>query len=759
MIINRTITGCLTALALCSAMSCRVNVDDKTYNAGIHVIPQPNEMTTGEGAFEINGSTTIGTEGAEWTDEVALLKGKLEKASGLTIDPMPEGETFNCILLKKDDNLGEEEYKVDVTDSMVTLTASSEKGMFYAVQTLLQLLPAEVEIAEASRIDMSIPCVSISDSPRFSYRGLMIDPCRHFFSVDELKRQLDVMSMLKMNTLHLHLTDNQGWRIAIDKYPQLVECSAVQETYNGEKYGPYYYTKEDIKELVEYADSLHIDVIPEIEFPGHSLGALVAFPELSCTGGPFESEQVFGYEENVFCIGNDSVFTLMEDVLREVAAMFPSEYLHIGGDECVKSRWHECPRCQDLAKRLGIKATPEHSVEEQLQSYGIKRMERFISQELGKRMIGWEEILEGGLPDEATVMSWKGTECGAKAASTAHNVVMASMADGLYLCSAQGADEVEPAAMGGQSYLKDVYAFDPLPKELDPEMHKYIIGTQACLWSEWTPDVEMLEYLLYPRLMALAEVAWTAPEKKDWEDFQRRLDNMQVRLDERGIGYHIPIPEGELTTNRVFTGDSVVMTFTNSRSLPMVYTTDGTEPGLKSTPLPDSLVLSEPCTLKVATVTAGGRLSPVRTLAIEKQDYVPAVAGDTTKVRLQLADGLFRNDSEYGKAVFHTDTVIGAISDYNKSNFDYKKPSLAVYTGFFNVPETGIYTFKSLADELWVGDSRLVYNPTSSRFYEKKTQIALEKGVHPFRLVVSNHLKEGFAPGWYAIDFQFEQQK
>lgn len=745
----------LALLALCTLLSCRVSVDDKTYNAGLHVIPQPNGLEIGQGAFTIDSKTSIADADGIWQNEAQLLKEKLDRAGGYNTE-ITGTPADNSISLKRDATLGDEEYRIKVDETQVSLSASTRRGMFYAVQTLMQLFPAEIETLAPSKIGLSIPCVSISDSPRFSYRGLMIDPCRHFFSVDELKRQLDVMAMLKMNYLHLHLTDNQGWRIAIEKYPQLVECSAVQETYVGEKYGPYYYTKEDIKELVDYASRLHIDVIPEIEFPGHSLSALVAFPELSCTGGPFTSEQVFGYEENVFCIGNDSVFTLMEDVLREVADMFPSKYLHIGGDECVKSRWHECPRCQALAKRLGLRQTPEHSVEEQLQSYGIKRMERFISQELGKRMIGWEEILEGGLPDEATVMSWKGTECGAKAASTAHDVVMASMADGLYLCSAQGADEVEPAAMGGQSYLKDVYAFEPVPAELAPDMRKYVIGTQACLWSEWTPDVEMLEYLLYPRLMALAEVAWTAPGNKDWDDFQRRLDNMQVRLDLKGIGYHIPMPEGELTTNKVFTGDSVVMEFINSRSLPMVYTTDGSEPTAKSPALPASLTLHEPCTLKVATLTAGDRLSPVRTLAVERQDYMPAVEGDTTRVRLQLADGLFFGENDYGKAVFHTDSVIGSIADYGKNRFDYKTPGLVVYSGYFSVPENGIYTFSSLADELWIGDRRVVYNPTSSRFYEKKTQLALEKGVHPFRMVVVDRLKEGFATGWYAIDFRCE---
>ena len=514
--------------------------------------------------------------------------------------------------------------------------------------------------------------------------------------------------------------------------------------------------QKNIKELVAYADRHHIEVIPEIEFPGHSLSALVPFPGLSCSGGPFKSEQVFGYEENVFCVGNDSVFTFMENVLTEIAELFPARYLHIGGDECVKRYWQTCPRCQALAKRLNLRPTPEHSVEEQLQSYAIKRMERFISGTLGKRMIGWEEILEGGLPEDATVMSWKGTECGAKAAATGHDVVMASMADGLYLCAAQGADEVEPAAMGGQSYLKDVYDFEPLPKELAPDKRKHVIGTQACLWSEWTPSGELLEYMLYPRTMALAETAWTTPEKKNWDAFLRRLENMQVRLDLKGINYHIPLPEGELTTNKVFTGDSVVLELKNSRSLPMVYTTDGSTPDMHAPSLPERLVLHQPCTLKVCTKTASGKLSPIRTINVDKQTPRPAVDGICNgRIHLRLANGLFKDHNDFAKAVYETDTIINSFAAYNNNKFDFKTPGLACYSGEIEVPETGIYTFKSNADELWIAQRLVICNPTSSRFYEQKTQIALEKGIHSFDLVFSNRLKEGFATCWYPIDFQY----
>lgn len=738
-----------------SFISCHLSVEDKVYNSGIHIIPEPLQLEVRQGVFPVSNSTTLSLENGDWEKEASVLMNKLEEASGYKLS-FSDSSSNNCIRLKTNGNLEEEGYEIEVDDKQILLSAATEKGMFYAIQTLFQLLPAEIESAKPLKMKLSVPAVKIADHPRFSYRGVMIDVSRHFFTVEELKKQISVMAMLKLNRLHLHLTDNQGWRIAIDKYPQLVECSAVQETYNEELYGPCYYTKEDIKELVAYAGRHHIEVIPEIEFPGHSLSALVPFPELSCSGGPFKSEQVFGYEENVFCVGNDSVFIFMENVLTEIAELFPARYLHIGGDECVKRYWQTCPRCQALAKRMNLRPTPEHSVEEQLQSYAIKRMERFISGTLGKRMIGWEEILEGGLPEDATVMSWKGTECGAKAAATGHDVVMASMADGLYLCAAQGADEVEPAAMGGQSYLKDVYEFEPLPKELSPEKRKHVIGTQACLWSEWTPSGELLEYMLYPRTVALAETAWTTPEKKNWDDFLRRLENMQVRLDLKGINYHIPLPEGELTTNKVFTGDSVVLEFKNSRSLPMVYTVDGTTPYMHAPSLPERLVLHQPCTLKVCTKTANGKLSPIRTINIEKQTPIPAIQNTCNgQIRLQLANGLFKDHSDYTKAVYEKDTIINSFAAYNKDKFDFKTPGLACYSGEIEVPETGIYTFKSNADELWIAGKLLIYNPTSSRFYEKKTQIALEKGLHSFALLFSNRLKEGFASCWYPIDFQY----
>jgi hexosaminidase len=732
-------------------------VENKVYNSGIHIIPEPLQLENQQGIFSINRSTTLLLESNNWQEEAYLLKKKLDNASGWELS-FSDQLTNNCIRLRTDSNLGEEGYKIEVDKHQTSLFAATKKGMFYAVQTFFQLLPAEIEGTMPKIKRLSIPAVKITDNPRFGYRGVMIDVCRHFFTVEEIKKQIDAMSMLKLNRLHLHLTDNQGWRIVIDKYPQLVEYSAIGKTYNEAPYGPFYYTKEDIKDILEYADRHHVEIIPEIEFPGHSLSVLVPFPELSCTGGPFTSEQVFGYEENVFCVGNDSVFVLMENILREISELFPSRYLHIGGDECVKTYWKTCPRCQALARKLNLNPTKEHTVEEQLQSYAIKRMEHFISGTLGKRMIGWEEILEGGLPDEAIVMSWKGTEGGLKAATSGHDVIMASMANGLYLCDAQGANEVEPAASGNySSYLKNVYEFEPVPKDLASDKIKYVIGTQACMWSEWSSSARLLEYMMYPRVLALAEIAWSVPEKKNWNDFLRRLENIQVRLDLKGFNYHIPMPEGELTTNKVFTEDSVVLKLENSRLLPMVYTLDGTTPDSKSLSLPEKLVLHNSCIFKVATKTLGDKLSPIRTIHVERQKPIPALKKEYSEnIRLRLANGLFKDESEYAKAEFYKDTVIGSLSEYNKDKFDFKKPSLAVYSGEIEVPETGVYTFKSNADELWIAEKRLIYNPTSSRYYAQKTQVALEKGVQPFKLVFSNRLKDGFASCWYIIDFQYQ---
>lgn len=748
--------GCLLFLLI--GCGDRESRSTYTYNEGLHVIPQPKEMKLQSGEFTLKRGTSIGSTRPAEKYLCDSLAARIKGSSGARVRLADQGESAD-ILLQYDDTMRSDAYRIRIFPDSVRITASSDAGMYYAVQSFLQLFPAEIESRQGSHPkEYRLPCVEVYDYPSLKYRGVLIDVCRHFFSVEEIKKQIRIMGMLKLNKLHLHLTDNQAWRIEIRKYPELIQNSAVAETYNGSKYGPFYYTQEDLKEIIAYAAQHQVEVIPEIEFPGHSLSALVAFPELSCSGGPFVSEQVFGFEENVFCVGNEKVYGFMQNVLSEVVELFPSEYIHIGGDECSKKHWDQCPKCQAKARELGLVPTPEHSVGEQLQSYAIERIQRFVSTELGKKMIGWHEVLEGGIDKQVTIMSWRDPNIGLAAAQAGYHVILAPMPAGFYLCDYQGGIEVEPAASGERAYLRDLYTYRPIPEGLPDEARRRIDGLEACAWSEWCPDVEHLETLLYPRLVALAENAWCDEGQKNWTDFLRRLDNMQVRLLYNGVRFHIPMPEGIPTQNVVFRDDSVVLELTNSRGMPMVYTLDGSEPTVQSDSLPARLVLRQSGVLKVATVASGFILGPTRTIEIERQEKpIAACRTDCPRqIRLQIADGVFASEQDYARAVFRTDTMISALQDYDQTRFDFRNPSLAVYSGYLEVPQTRIYTFESNSDELWVAGRRLVYNPTSSRFRAQKRQIYLEQGVHPFKLVFSNRLKEGFASCWYDFGYSYQ---
>lgn len=729
------------------------------YNVGINIIPKPKNINLSPGEFCLDNGVKVFCSHESLREYADSLVNKIFFSSGIKMGisiSKPENKYIN---LELKEGFDIEEYALEVKENGISVYASDTGGLYYGLQTLFQLFPAEIERKGDSRkSEYRIPCLKINDYPSMAYRGVLIDVCRHFFTVGEIKKQIDILGSLKINKLHLHLTDNQGWRIEIKKYPELVECSSVAETYNGEKYGPFYYTQDDIREIVAYAGLHNVEVIPEIEFPGHSLSALVPFPELSCSGGPFRSEQVFGYEENVFCAGNENVYKFMQDVLTEVAALFPSEYIHIGGDECAKTRWRVCPKCQAKARELGLKDEQGKTVEEQLQSYAIHRVEHFISNDLKKKMIGWHEVLEGGINKDVTIMSWRDPQIGYRAAVEGHDVIMAPMPEGFYLCDYQGAVEVEPAASGEFSSLKQLYCYNAVSDTSSLKLKQHIIGLEACAWTEWCKDINTLEYFMYPRVVALAENAWTDTAQKDWADFQKRLDNMYVRLKYKEVKFHIPMPEGVLTQNAVLTKDTLNLCFRNSRALPMVYTDDGTMPTVDSKLLPERLVVDESCTLKISTLVAGCLLSPVREFVVEKQ-VEPKKALDkvSDKIRVQIADGLYPSEIDLDRLHFIKDTLIAAMEDFNKDKFDFRKPSVAVYTGYFEIPETGVYIFMSNDDELWIDNEKVIENPSSSRFYACKKEVFLEQGKHEFRLVFVNRLKDGFAACWYNIGFVYKK--
>jgi hexosaminidase len=444
------------------------------------------------------------------------LPAKLEQRPG----SFTPGNLDAQIELTTKPGLGPEGYELTVTPERVIIRASQPAGIFYGKQTLQQLLPGP------------IPCLHIEDRPRFPWRGAMLDVARHFFPKEFVKRYIDLLALHKLNTLHLHLTDDQGWRVEIKKYPKLTEVGSWRAETNGDgkRYGGFF-TQDDLREIVAYAAERHITVVPEIEMPGHGLAALTAYPELSCTGGPFKVRTRWGVEPDVYCAGNEKTFAFVQDVLDEVLAIFPSKFIHIGGDECPKARWKKCPKCQARMKAEGLKN------EHELQSYFIRRIEKHLSSK-GRRLIGWSEIREGGLAKNAALMDWIGGAV--EGASAGHDVVM-SPTSHCYFDYYQSQDKkAEPKAIGGFIPLSKVYAFEPVPAKLAPQFHKHILGAQANLWTEYIPTPQQAEYMTFPRLCALAEVVWSPAAARNWDDFSVRLTQHLKHLDALKVNYRKP---------------------------------------------------------------------------------------------------------------------------------------------------------------------------------------------------------------------------
>ena len=495
------------------------------------LIPRPVELVLGKGTLALDCPWFVEASPAVERGLADLLRSELQA--------LHPSSRLDCLvpmritleLSQPDTVLPPESYWLTVKSDGIILLASTQEGLFRGSRTLVQLL-------EQGRGTGTLQCLTILDHPRFAWRGMHLDVCRHFFPVEFVKKYIDLLARYKMNRFHWHLTEDQGWRIEIKKYPKLTEVGAWRK---GSQVGPYsrreydsipyggFYTQDQIRDVVAYATARHITVVPEIEMPGHALAALTAYPELGCTGGPYEVQKGWGVFEDVFCAGNDSVFTVMENVLTEVMALFPGEYIHIGGDECPKERWKTCPKCQGRMRSEGLK--DEH----ELQSYFIQRIEKFVNGK-GRKIIGWDEILEGGLAPNAAVMSWRGTEGGVAAAKQKHNVVM-SPGSHCYFDHYQGDPANEPLAIGGHTTLQKVYSYEPVPEGLNAEEAKYILGAQGNVWTEYILTPEDVEYMAVPRMLALAEVLWTPKEKRDEADFISRLEREFPRLDTLHVHY------------------------------------------------------------------------------------------------------------------------------------------------------------------------------------------------------------------------------
>lgn len=466
-----------------------------------------------------------------------LLANFSKKASGIEM-PIKKAKSARGVVFKLNDQLADEAYRLSVTSAGVEVQAKTGEGAFYALQTLLQLMPANIYGDGQTKVELSIPRCKIEDQPRFSYRGLMLDVGRHMFTVDEIKKFLDLMAMYKLNRFHWHLTEDQGWRIEIKKYPLLTKISSVRKEsmlghyddlkYDGKPYGGFY-TQDQIKEVVAYASSKYITVIPEIEMPGHSQAVLAAYPQFGANPDKIYQVQTrWGVSENVL-FPREETFTFLEDVLTEVMALFPGQYIHIGGDECPKTQWKESRFCQDLIKQLGLK--DEH----ELQSYFIRRIDKFITSK-GKKLLGWDEILEGGLSPNATVMSWRGVSGGIEAAKQQHDVVMSPNGD-FYFDYYQDDPKKEPIAIGGYLTLEKCYSFNPNFSELSEKEAKHIIGLQANLWTEYVNNFPYAEYMTFPRALALSEVAWSVKTEKNYPEFKKRVKAHLPALDLLKVNY------------------------------------------------------------------------------------------------------------------------------------------------------------------------------------------------------------------------------
>lgn len=513
-------------------------------NAGqnINIIPRPNFVEEKQGNFNVSGCSVnydAATVGASELTVINEFAGRLSLVTGKTIK-LRDKIKNKGINFRVNASMQAESYEIEVTPKKINVVAADYNGILYSVQTLAQLLPVNYfENKENKEVKWTIPCVLIKDCPRFAYRGVMIDVARHFYTIDEMKKIVDVMALHKLNRLHWHLTDDQGWRIEIKKYPKLTEIGAFRDhtmighydnkphVFDGVRHGGFY-TQEEIKDFVKYAANKGITIVPEIDLPGHMVAALASYPEIGCTGGPYKVREIWAIATEVLCPGKEKTFEFIEGVLSEVMELFPSEYIHIGGDECPKTEWEKCPDCQKRIAELGLKSDGKHTKEQFLQNYVTARVQEFLNKH-GRKLIGWDEILEGNLAKGATVMSWRGVTGGIQAAKMGFDVVM-SPTTYCYIDYYQVKDRTsEPLGIGGFLPLEQVYSYEPL-KDIPQEAWKHILGVQVNLWTEYIVRPEHLEYMLLPRMCALSEVGWCEPENKDIERFKTSLTEHTFKI-------------------------------------------------------------------------------------------------------------------------------------------------------------------------------------------------------------------------------------
>lgn len=610
----------------------------------LHLIPYPQKVEFQKGEFIIPENFKFDKNLP--VKETAYFKKRTAGMFTFSSGKKEEGVHLVNTLFTPQSVIGQqkkEKYAIEVSSGGIVINSNTNQGYFLALQTLIQLI-------EQYKDSGKIPAMKIEDEPKFAWRGMHLDVCRHFFTVDEVKQYIDYLAMYKLNTFHWHLTDDQGWRIEIKKYPKLTQIGSkrkesmigayVDNTFDGKPYGPYFYTQDQIKEVVKYAQERHITVVPEIEMPGHALAALSAYPELACTKGPFEPATKWGVFDDVFC-PKEETFTFLENVLDEVIQLFPSQYIHIGGDECPKTRWKGCPHCQELIRKNNLK--DEHG----LQSYFIHKIEKYVNSK-GRKIIGWDEILEGGLAPNAAVMSWTGIKGGVEAAKTNHFAVMTPGAY-CYFDHYQGDPATEPNAFGGFTPLDKVYSYNPIPEELNAEQSKYILGVQANLWTEYILDFKQVQYMIFPRLFALSEVGWGTADPKNYKEFEGRVIHEFKNLDKLGVNYAKSIYN--VSGKVVPSENGVAYELSTSQDQKGIrYTLNGKDPEANASIYKNPVPVSKSMTIKSAYFENGQLKS-----AISSQTFI---ISKTTGKKITLLEQPSENYS-FGGAFTLVDGIIG----------------------------------------------------------------------------------------------------
>ena len=671
---KKLLTGALAAMAFLLPSTAAGQTAD------FNIIPRPQQVNVSNDApFTLSTKTVIslGTNSQDMKRNANMLASYIKQATGIR-PTVGKSKNGTAIVLTIDKTIANAEgYKLDADAKQIRIAGASAAGVFYGIQTLRKSLP--LVNGKASKV--SIPAVHIADAPRFAYRGTHLDVSRHFVTADSVRQFIDMLALHNINRFHWHLTDDQGWRIEIKKYPLLTQIGSKRaQTVIGHNSGKYdgkpysgFYTQKQIRDIVKYAADHYITIVPEIDLPGHMQAALAAYPDMGCTGGPYEVWQKWGVSDNVLCAGNDKTLTFIDTVLKEITQLFPSKYIHVGGDECPKTQWQKCPKCQARIKALNLEAKDGHSAEERLQSYIITHASNYLKS-LGRNTIGWDEILEGGLAEGATVMSWRGESGGIAAAKQHHDVVMTPNSY-LYFDYYQSLDKAnEPLAIGGYLPLETVYSYEPMPKELTADEARHIIGVQANIWTEYMPTFKQMQYMALPRLAALSEVQWSQPALKDYNSFTNRLTEFTHLYDRLGYNYAKHLYNVAIHVDSDNKWREILIHMTTAGNAEIRYTLDGTEPTANSTLYTGAIVLQKSAKIRAAAFRDGKRSSVTsQNISFNKATACPVELLQPTHKNYTYKGGATLTDGLLGDKGFGTGRWLGFSSNDLEAVIDLKQ--------------------------------------------------------------------------------------